>query len=392
MIPDREYGRGLRYRLAPAGVVQSPRVKLAISLLSLRPGAVGGAETYVRKLLEHLPAAAAPGDRLVAIMDRDVAARVATPGWERVVVPRSSRAVVAARMLEALTPWRARGIERLLADVGADVTLFPQQSIFPRRAPGRAVLTIVDVQHLELPHLIPFAERVFRAAVYPRSMARADRLVAISEFTRRTVVERCGIAPEKVVAVPLGYEPRDASDVVATTRVTGPYLYYPAATFAHKNHAALIRSWARLHRSGAVPEKLVFTGMQTPAWKGLARLARELGVAEGVVHLGFLPYPETRRVYAGAEAIVFPSRYEGFGIPVLEAAVEFRKKVITSRLPVFDELGVPAERQVDFSDAGALLTALRLPGPTVLAHRPATWAECAGRTMAVAREVAGGAS
>jgi alpha-1,3-rhamnosyl/mannosyltransferase len=128
--------------------------------------------------------------------------------------------------------------------------------------------------------------------------------------------------------------------------------------------------------------------MQTPAWKGLARLARELGVEDDVVHLGFLPYPETRRVYAGADAVVFPSRYEGFGIPVLEAAVEFRKKVITSRLPVFDELGVPPERQIDFEDADALLAALRLDGPTVLARRPSTWEQCARRTIEVLRKVA----
>jgi glycosyltransferase involved in cell wall biosynthesis len=363
-------------------------VKLALSLLSLRPGQVGGAETYVRKLLEHLPAAAGPGDRLVVVMDRDVAAALATPGWERVVAPVSARALVAERILEATTPWRARAIEAVLAGVAADVTLFPQQSIFPARAPGRTVMTIVDVQHLELPELIPLAERVFRAAVYPRSMARADRLVAISEFTRRTVIERCGVAPEKVVTVPLGYEPRNASAVAPTDRVTGPYLYYPAATFAHKNHATLIRAWATLHRSGAVPAKLVFTGMQTPAWKGLARLARALGVADDVVHLGFLPFAEARRVYAGAEAIVFPSRYEGFGIPVLEAAVEFKKKVITSRLPVFDELGVPAERQIDFSDPGALLAALRLPGPTVLVRVPSSWEECAGRTVAICGEAA----
>jgi glycosyltransferase involved in cell wall biosynthesis len=367
-------------------------VKLALSLLSLRPGQVGGAETYVRKLLEHLPAVAGPGDRLVAVMDRDVAGGLAAPGWERIVVPRSARALVLERVLEAATPWRARAVERVLRDVAADVTLFPQQSIFPARAPGRAVLTIVDVQHLELPELIPAAERVFRAAVYPRSMARADRLVAISEFTRRTVIERCGVAPARITTVPLGYEPRDGTSVQPTDRVAGPYLYYPAATFAHKNHAALIRSWATLHRSGAVPAKLVFTGMQTPAWKGLGRLARELGVADDLVHLGFLPYPEARRVFAGAEAIVFPSRYEGFGMPVVEAAVEFRKKVITSRLAVFDELGVPAERQIDFADPGALLAALRLEGPTVLARTPSSWEECARRTMAVVKDVASGSA
>jgi len=365
-------------------------VKLALSLLSLRPGQVGGAETYVRQLVAKLPTVAAPGDRLVAVMDRDVAAAYETPGWERVVLPRSATRIVADRILEAFTPWRALGIERAFAAVGADVTLFPQQSTFPKRAPGRAVLTVVDVQHLYHPEHIPAFERAFRAAIYPEGMARADHLLTISEFVRTTVLERCGIAPEKVTAIPLGYEPRDGSAVAPTDRVAGPYLYYPAATFVHKNHAELFRAYAALRRRGELAEKLVLTGMRTGEWPGLERLARELGVEAGVVHLGYLPYPETRRVFAGAAAVVFPSRYEGFGIPVLEAAVEFRRTVITSRLPVFDELGVPRDRQIDFRDPNALLAALRSPGPTVLERVPSTWTECAARTLAVLRDVAAG--
>ncbi len=363
-------------------------MRLAISLLSLRPGLVGGAETYVRKLLAELPRVAEPGDALLAIMDRDVAAALDTPGWERIVVERSARRIVAERILEAFTPYRARGVERAFRSAGADVVLFPQQSIFPKRASVRAVLTVVDVQHLYHPEHIPLVERLYRRAIYPSSMARAAHLVAISAFTRTTLLERCGVAPERVTAIPLGHEARGSSSVVPTDRVSGPYLLYPAATFAHKNHAELIRSYAALRRRGDLDAKLVLTGMQTPVWKGLARLARDLGVEKDVVHLGYLPYPEVRRVFAGAEAVVFPSRYEGFGIPVVEAALEFRKKVITSRLPVFDEIGVPRERQIDFGDPDALLAALRLAGPTVLAAPPAPWAECARRTYEVLRAAA----
>jgi glycosyltransferase involved in cell wall biosynthesis len=363
-------------------------VKLALSLLSFRPGQVGGAETYVRKLVAELPRVVEAGDMLAAVMDRDVATRLETPGWERVVVPRTAHQIVAERVLEAFTPYRAVALERAFARLAADVALFPQQSIFPKRAPVRAVLTVVDVQHLHHPENIPRFERAFRAAIYPHAMARAEHLLAISEFTRTTLLER-GVAPERVTAVPLGHEGRSTADVVPTDRVSGAYLYYPAATFAHKNHAQLIRTYAALRSSGELSARLVLTGMQTPAWKGLARLARELGVERDVVHLGFLPYPEIRRVYAGAEAVVFPSSYEGFGIPVVEAAVEFRKKVITSRLPVFDELGVPADRRIDFADPAALLAALRAPGATVLERPPGSWTECARRTVEVIRAVAG---
>jgi len=364
-------------------------VRLAVSLLAFRPGQVGGAETYVRKLIAELPRVAEAGDRLVAVLDRELAAVLETPGLERVVVDRSARRIVRERILEAVTPWRARGIERVFAGIGADVLLFPQQSIFPKRVAGRVLLTVVDVQHLYHPENIGLAERLFRAAIYPPALRRAAHVVAISEFTRSTLLERCGMAPSRVTAVPLGYEPRGTVDG-PTDRVAGRYLYYPAATFAHKDHETLIRTFAALRRRGALDEKLVFTGMQTPRWGALERLARELGVGDEVIHLGFLPYAEVRRVFAGAEAVLFPSRYEGFGIPVVEAAVEFRKKVITSRLPVLDEIGVPKERQIDFADPDALLAALRLPGPTVLEREPSTWRECARRTLEIARSVARG--
>jgi glycosyltransferase involved in cell wall biosynthesis len=223
-------------------------------------------------------------------------------------------------------------------------------------------------------------------------MERAQKLIAISAFTRETLVERCGVAREKIATIPHGFEPAAADGVPSTGLVAGPYLYYPAATFPHKNHAELIRSFAVLRRRGALDAKLVFTGMQTPHWRVLARLIRELGLEGAVIHLGFLPHGDVRGVYAGAEAVLFPSSYEGFGIPVLEAAMEHRKKVVTSRLPVFDEIGVPRECQIDFADPDALLAALRSRGATTLTRTPKTWSECARATLAVLRDVAAGGS
>lgn len=361
-------------------------MRIGLSLLNLRPGLVGGVETYVRALLRELPALAG-GDGLVVLLDRDLAARLETPGWERVVYQRSGRAVVAERIAEAFTPWRSRGAERAVDAMRADVVLFPQQSIFPKRAAPPAVLTAVDLQHLFFPENFPRFDRAFRAAAYPASARRARRVLAISEFTRTTLIERAGLPADQVIAVPFGYTPTDAAAVVPTDQVAGPYLYYPAATFPHKNHDTLLRTYAALRRRGDLAAKLVLTGMKTRGWKALEALARAEGIADDVVHLGFMPYAEIRRVFAGAEAIVFPTRFEGFGIPVLEA-VEFGKRVITSRLAVFDEIGVPAEWQIDFADPGQLLAALRRPGPTRLTRQPWTWAGCAGRTLEILRQEA----
>ncbi len=360
-------------------------MRIGLSLLALRPGKVGGVETYVRRMLEEWPALAG-GDRLVAFLDRDLARALETPGFERVVVDRSARRLVADRILEAFTPFRAAAVERAVTAAGADVILFPQQSIFPRGAGGRAVVTVVDVQHLFFPGNFGLFDRAFRALAYPRAMAGADRLLAISEFTRRTLVERAGVPPSRVIAVPFGHASKARAPVEPTELVRRPYLFYPAATFAHKGHARLLRAYAELRRRRALDARLVFTGMQTGRWRSLERLARKLGIREDVVHLGHVPYAEVRRVYAGAEAVVFPTEFEGYGIPVLEA-VEHGKRIVTSRLEVFDEIGVPGECQIDFDDPDQLLAALQRPGPVELTRPVGTWAGCAARTLEILRGV-----
>src|SRR5512133_2386622 len=104
----------------PPSPPRTPTMRIAVSLLAFRPGRIGGTETYLRKLLEHLPGEA-PADTLIAVMDRDLAAELDTPGFERVIVPKSGGRVVAERILEAFTPWRARAVERIFASLRADV-------------------------------------------------------------------------------------------------------------------------------------------------------------------------------------------------------------------------------------------------------------------------------
>ncbi|HQR29576.1 MAG TPA: glycosyltransferase family 1 protein [Anaeromyxobacteraceae bacterium] len=367
-------------------------MRIALSLLALRPGQVGGAETYVRALVRHLPAAAA-GDELLLVLDRDLDRSIDAPGWTKVVMPYGARELVARRIAEAYTPWRDRRSEAALAAVRPDVTFFPQQSIFPHEAPGPAVLGVGDVQHLHLPDNFGLFDRTFRPRVYPRSMERAARIVAVSRFTARTLVEICGIPETKVDVVTHGVERRaDGARPAAPPELrAGEFLYCPAATWPHKGHDRLLRTYAALRTSGTVKGPLVLSGARTPLWeKELLPLARRLGIAGDVRHRGFVPREEVEGLLAAARAVVFPTRYEGFGLPVVEAA-EAGARIVASRLAVFDEIGLPRENQVDFDDPVAVAAALRLPAPTRLAQAPLGWEEVARRTMEILRAVGGGA-
>src|SRR5512145_108330 len=235
-------------------------MRIVISLLAFRPGRIGGTETYLRALLEQLPRVASR-ETLIAVMDRDLAAALPTPGFERVVVPMSARRVVVERILEAFTPFRARGLERVFAELRPDVAFFPQQSLFPRRVAAPSVLTVVDVQHLVFPEYFALFDRLYRPRIYPYSMERAASIVAISHFTKAEIVARCGIDAEKIVPIPLGVAPIDASTFSPYPGLEVPYLYYPAASLPHKNHATLFATYAALRRGGRIPHKLVLSGI-----------------------------------------------------------------------------------------------------------------------------------
>ena len=363
-------------------------MKLVVSLLNFRPGKVGGAETYLRQLVLHLSQVKCPDDQIVLIVRSDLAEQFSSPGLELAPVARGDGRVVMDRCLEAFTPWRARGIERLIDRIAPDVLLFPQQSIFPKRvALARpCVLVAVDVQYLLWPQHMNAFDRRFRPAIYPQSLRNARKVIAISDFTRGTLIEHCGVDPDKVVTVPLGVAMPDPASVTPYDGIGAPYLYYPAATFVHKDHETLMRTFAALRRERAdgFPYKLVLSGQQTSQWSALQQLASELGIDQQVVHLGFVPFADVHRLYRGASAVVFPTKFEGFGLPVVEAT-QLEARVITSRLEIFDELGVPKRWQIDFADPTQLLHALSQDGPTVLEKPPMTWSDTARRTLEVCR-------
>lgn len=359
-------------------------MRIAISLLNLRPGKVGGTETYVRRLISNM-AERKGDDEIVLVCYRGNADVVDAPGLRRAVVDRGDRAIVAARILEAFTPYRARFAEKVFDEIQPDVVFFPQQSIFPKHISPPTVMTVVDVQHRLLPHHFSPFMKAFRATAYNRSLRRADRIIAISGYTKKTLTRHCRVDPARVVVVSHGFTPDALGDAAPLDGVSGPYLHYPAATFRHKGHRTLLKTFAKLRSRGDFPYKLVLTGWRTPYWAKLQRQIGALGLGETVVHLGFIPFGQVQRVYASADAIVFPSEFEGFGLPVTEAA-QCQRKVIVSRLEVFDEIGVPRRFQIDFSDPDQLLRALQEPGPTVLEKTPLTGDEAAQQTLQLLRQ------
>jgi len=354
-------------------------MKIVISLLNFRPGRIGGTETYLRRLIPRLSEAAGQHE-LMLLVDRQPDIDNLFPGIARSVVDMGTARILVERGLEAVTPYRCRAVEKTLDRIRPDVVFFPQQSIFPKNVTPPCVLVVHDLHHIYLPQNLSPLQRLVRNRSYASSIYRAERIIAISQVTKDTVVEHFGVDPDRVSVVPHGVEPAARDLIPGDPEVTGPYLYYPAASLPHKNHAVLFESVAQLKRKGRFDYELVLSGIQTRYWKTLRRQIRRLGLEQTVRHLGFISYERVQRLFRGAECILFPTTFEGFGLPVVEA-FEARKKIVVSRLNIFCELGVPDRFQIDFGDPDQLDAAIRLPGIVNLRHQPWTWQQAAGATL-----------
>ncbi len=269
-------------------------------MLTLVPGAIGGSETYARALARALAARRA----------LDVTAFVPTiapdagDGLPTEVVPEYRAATGMAGRLHAMGRAAAFPAAMRLRFQGVDVVHYPLTVPVPSlRLP--AATTLHDVQHLELSRMFSRAERLFRKLAYDRAARRADTVIVPSAFVRGRAVELLGLEPDRVRVIHHGV---DHALFRPGEETRERFLLYPAKVWPHKNHPRLLEAFASLRREQ--PDlRLVLTG------GGTDRLAGPPGVeARGAV-----PLAELASLYRRTACVVFPSLYEGFGSPPLEA-------------------------------------------------------------------------
>jgi glycosyltransferase involved in cell wall biosynthesis len=307
---------------------------VGIALLTLVPGELGGSETYVRELLRALARDGGLDYRvLLPPVARDSAgglpSEVATEYLEARALPKR----VAAMSLATARPGPLRA--RLAA---ADVVHYPLTLRIPTvRKP--AVVSLLDLQHLDLPGLFSRPQRAFRALAWHRSVRGADRVITISSFVRDRAIELLGLDPERVRPIQLGIDHELFMPDASVERE--PFLLYPARRWPHKNHQRLFESFALVRRER--PElRLVLTGGGHGGT-----------VPAGVEVRGAVSMDELVSLYRRAAALVFPSLYEGFGQPPLEA-MACGCPVACSDVASLPEVVGDAARLFDPNDAAAI--------------------------------------
>lgn len=199
--------------------------------------------------------------------------------------------------------------------------------ILPPVAAARRVVTVHDLAYLTHPHCALPSLVAYLTAVVPRAVRAADRVIAVSERTADDLVEHLKVPREKIRVIHLGISPtfNAERDDEATARVrqryrlTEPFVLAVGTIEPRKDYETLIKAFAAARREPDGPQTLVIAGRPGWLYEGVYATAERLRLGEAVKFLDYVPDADLPALYAAASALVMPSIYEGFGIPVIES-------------------------------------------------------------------------
>ena len=336
------------------------RVALNAQLLSTRPTyRTAGISRVIYELIANLPTDRSDHHYLVFAPDsednRRLLARRKLSG-QLTRLPTERPAVRIA--------WEQLALPVELARRRVDV-LHALGFVSPCAWRGPTVVTVYDLSFLRYPRVFNRGNRLYLSRFTPPSLRRATRVIAISEHTRQDVIQLCGVPPERVTTIHLAaderFHPADPAEIVrfrARRGLPDRYILYLGTLEPRKNVSTLVRAYAELRRAGITDHALVLAGARGWQYEPIFALVRELGLEQQVLFPGFVAAEEQALWYTAAQIFAFPSLYEGFGLPLLEA-MACGTPVVASTSSSLPEVVGDAGILVEPTDVGGLASALR---------------------------------
>jgi glycosyltransferase involved in cell wall biosynthesis len=335
-------------------------MKVAINTLFLIPEEVGGSETYLRETLLAI-ARQYPDIELALVTNRenDDLLRSLFGGFSQCsfhLLPiRATNRYVRIIAEQTRLPWILRRIK-------PDLLWSPGYTM-PFWAPCRQVVSILDMQYCSHPDDLTRIARWTTHVLVLMASRRADRILTISEFSKQEIIRHTGCPPDRIAVTHLGVDPDFGSTKNQEPRTTNqnPYILSVANSYPHKNLHRLVDAFALLLER--IPHQLVIVGRPR---LGEPQLVKSLSKIppERVRRIAGLPRNELIDLYQSADLFVFPSLYEGFGLPVLEAMMA-GVPVVTTREGSIPEVGGDEVTYADGRDpadlAAKILETINLP-------------------------------
>ena len=352
-----------------------------------------GIGRYIRNLVQEFPNCAAADMELVllqSIREREALLQASAIRRRRVVTPAHHR-------------WERWLLAAEVAAKRVDVLHSPDH-VAPHRIGWQSVVSVMDLSFLAHPEAFDPKSLLYYSQIF-RTLQSAAKIIAISDFTRHEVLNRISIEPERVDTIYLAadpaYYPRSDSAcerVRKRLEIPDPYFLVVGAIEARKNLERVVAAYARLPRKDR--PHLVFAGGRGYQYDRVLEAVEEQRVADQVRFLGHVSDADLPPLYSGALGLLYPSRYEGFGLPILEA-MACGCPVVTSNYGSMAEVAGDAAVLVDPNSTEAIAN-----GITTLMEKPAlrddlgakgfaragekfSWRAAAAQTLAVYREAAG---
>ncbi len=331
-------------------------------------GNIGGLETYVRNVVRGLATVDPHGDYTL-LLDKSLPLD-AVPGAEhmrRVIVRPYGHPIRVPFWHHGFTtvPWHPPTPAASLALLREHIDVVHVQMAAPLLFPARIVVSLHDIVFERYPQFYPpdFVTRL-RVTV-PLTVRRAAAVLTVSEFSKRDIARRYGVSPDKITVAPDAADPmfQLIQDVERLAMVRGRYgtgerfILYVGNLEPHKNLKTLIAAYIRLRQADATRHKLVLVGRAFAHDNDILATAQASGYADDLVLTGYVPNEDLVALYNAADLFVFPSIFEGFGIPPLEA-MACGTPVVTSNTSSLPEVVGDAALTVDPLDVEALAGAI----------------------------------
>src|SRR5580704_9016220 len=307
---------------------------------------------YTEHLVDALIATAAPGDEVALIGNRELAPLPAEKWAGR----------VGAQGAQIRYVWMQRDAGRMIEEAGADFALFPNY-LAPLASPCPYVNVVHDLALIRTPQFFNARKRLLVRPLLPVVARAAVAVGTVSEASRRDVTALLGVHPERIVMLPGAPHPAcrpPAADEIARVRarygLERPYVLTVGTLEPRKNLPMLLRAFDRLRaQSGTPAAELDLVAVGGKGWRDRElRAELALRLSSGRVHLlGYVPESDLVALYGGAVVMAYPSHFEGFGLPVVEA-MACGTPVVATDVEALHEVSGGAAILVPPGDDGAL--------------------------------------
>lgn len=285
-------------------------MNIGINITNLYPGKIGGAEQYVRNVIREM---GKEGEDILYLMVNSAA----LPTFEE------KKFIKICHVKEEED--RDTQLNYYIDYYNINIIFSPLFFVAPNPCRIPSVASILDVQHEFFPQYFePKVLRDIRKST-KQTLEQVDGIITISNYSKETIIDKYQIASDKIVVTYLNSDGCFDQTLDETKKeelklkIGSDYIFYPANTWPHKNHINLLKAFNILKQKEKSDLKLVFTGDSKNQKGEIEKYIADNHLLEDVMYLGYIPQGDMPYIFANAKALVFPSVFEGFGIPLVEA-------------------------------------------------------------------------